>query len=231
MKMGFKIAAHGWSYHVLMVLIGLLFLSGMPGSKIALILDIVLLVGVWGMVLNDGAYNGEKACTLAVSLDKQAKEGRRVDEKLREQVYNKKVAAWILIFGMLPLLLVAGANAIAAPFYPESEEPVVVEEEESFSFNYDDEGEDAELAPINGFKVAARIVFMPYVCFYDMVSNQTLNALFFLFALPLPLFQSIGYLMGPKLREKKLHDIALGKKRKMRNLKVNKKPRKPKAEV
>ena len=64
-----------------------------------------------------------------------------------------------------------------------------------------------------------------------MVSNKTLNALFFLFALPVPLFQSIGYLLGPKLRAKKLHDIALGKKRKMRNLKVNKKPRTPKAEV
>ena len=36
-----------------------------------------------------------------------------------------------------------------------------------------------------------------------------------------------------KLRQKKLHDIALGKKRKARNLKVNKQrtPRGPKAEV
>ena len=49
--------------------------------------------------------------------------------------------------------------------------------------------------------------------------------------LPIPLMLCIGYLMGPSLRIKKLREIALGKKRKMRNLKVNKKPRKPKAEV
>ena len=230
MKMGLKMAAHGWSYHVLMLLICLMFISGMPGSTISLILNIVLLLGIWGMVFNDGAYNGEKACTLAASLEKQAAEGRRIDEKLKAQVYDKKVAAWILIIGLLPLMLIAGANAIAAPFYPESEEPVVVEEKESFSFDYGD-GEAEEMAPVNGFNVLARLTFMPYVSFYTMVSNKALNALFFLFALPIPVFQSIGYLMGPKLRAKKLHDIALGKKRKMRNLKVHKKPRKQKAEV
>ena len=230
MKMGLKMAAHGWSYHVLMLLICLMFISGMPGSTISLILNIVLLIGVWGMVFNDGAYNGEKACTLAASLEKQAAEGRRIDEKLKAQVYDKKVAAWILIIGLLPLMLIAGANAIAAPFYPEPEEPVVIEEKESFSFNYGD-GQVEEMGPVNGFNIAARLTFMPYVSFYTMVSHKTLNALFFLFALPIPIFQSIGYLMGPKLRAKKLHDIALGKKRKMRNLKVNKKPRKPKAEV
>lgn len=231
MKMGLKMAAHGWSYHLLTLLIGLMFISGMAGDTIAVILNVVLLVAVWGMVFNDGAYNGEKACTLAASLEKQAKEGRSVDAKLKTHVYDKKVAAWILIIGMLPLTLVAAANVIAEPFFPEVEEQVGVEEEESFSFNYDYDEEQKEAVPVNYFKVLARIVFMPYVSVYTMVSNTALNALFFLFALPIPLFQSIGYLMGPKLREKKLRDIAKGKKRKMRNLKVNKKPRQQKAEV
>ena len=42
-------------------------------------------------------------------------------------------------------------------------------------------------------------------------------------ALPTP----IGYLCGPALRKKKLMDIEKGKKRKMKRLKVNRKPRKP----
>lgn len=228
--MGLKMAAHGWSYYMLALLICLMFISGSIGSTIALILNILLLIAIWGMVFNDGAYNGEKACTMAATLEKQEKEGRRIDPRLRAQVYDRKVAAWILIFGMLPLLLIAGANAIAAPFYPEIEEPVVVEERESFSFDYGDETEEEEVQ-INTFNFVARIAFMPFVSFYTMVSNSTLNILFFLFALPLPLFQCVGYLTGPKLRNKKLHDIALGKKRKMRNLKVNKKPRQQKAEV
>ena len=233
MKMGLKLAAHGWSYHVMALLIGVMFISGMSSTTIALILNALLMIAVWGMVFNDGAYNGEKACTLAASLEKQEKEGRRIDGKLKAQVFDRKVAAWILIIGMLPLLLVSTANLIAAPFYPEveAEEADPEEEKATFQFDYSDDQESGELAPINGFNVAARIVFMPYVAVYSLVSNKALNWLFLLFSLPVPLFQSVGYLLGPKLREKKLHDIALGKKRKMRNLKVNKKPRKPKAEV
>lgn len=230
MKTGLKMAMHGWSYHLVAALICLMFISGISGW-LSIALNAVLMIAIWGMVFNDGAYNGEKACTLAASLEKQEKEGRRVDEKLKTQVYNKKVAAWVLIIGMLPLLLVSTANLIAAPFFPETEVAQTVEEEESFSFDYDYEEKAAEEVPVNGFNVAARLVFMPYVAVYSLVSSGTLNWLFLLFSLPLPLFQCIGYLFGPKLRAKKLHDIALGKKRKQRNLKVHKKPRQQKAEV
>ena len=232
MKMGLKMAARGWSYHLLALLICLLFISGMTGTIIGMVLNVLLLLGILVMALNDGAYNGEKACTLEASLEKQAKEGRSIDEKLRKQVYDKRVAAWALIIGMLPMLLMATVNLIAAPFYPEEElVETVVEEEATFQFDYGDEQDGEEMSPINGFKVAARVVFMPYVCAYSLVSNETLNWMFLLFSLPIPLTQCIGYLLGPKLRIKKLREIALGKKRKMRNLKVNKKPRKPKAEV
>ncbi len=232
MKIGLKMAVHGWSYHLVALLIGLMFISGMGNNTLALVMNALLMVAICGMIFNDGAYNGEKACTLAASLEKQEKEGRKIDARLKEQVFDRKIAAWILIIGMLPMLLVSTANLIAAPFYPEIEETEVeTEEQATFQFDYSDEQEDEELAPFNGFNVAARIVFMPYVSVYTLVSNKALNWLFLLFSLPIPLCQSVGYLLGPKLREKKLRDIALGKKRKMRNLKVNKKPRKPKAEV
>lgn len=233
MKLGLKYAAHAWSYYGIALAVSLVFLGGMGSAWYALALNALLILGMMVMALNDGAYNGEKACTLAVSLDKQVKEGRRVDEKLKAQVYDRKIAAWIMIFGVAPFLLLSTINAIVAPFYPE----VVVEaeaeaavEEEGFKFNYGDEAvEEAE--PINVVNVIARIAFMPFVSVYTLVSGKVLNALFFLFSLPIPLMETIGYLNGPKMREKKLKDIALGKKRKMRNLKVNKKPRQQKAEV
>lgn len=231
MKMGFKLAMRGWTYHVMALAIGLMFLSGLGSGVIALILNGALLLGVLVLALNEGAYAGEKACTIAATLEKQVKEGRKVEEKLQSQVYNKKVAAWALIICMLPMLLIASANLIAAPFFPEEEVVETEAEEESFSFNYDMDEESVESAPVNGFKVAARLVFMPYVSVYSLVSTNTLNWLFVLFSLPIPLMLAIGYLMGPSLRIKKLRDIALGKKRKMRNLKVNKKPRQQKAEV
>jgi len=231
MKMGLKMAARGWTYHFVALMVCLLFVSGLGSGVIAIALNALLLVGMWIMALNDGAYTGEKACTVAATLEKQAKEGRKVEEKLRSQVYDKKVAAWALIICMLPLLLIASANLIAAPFFPEEEIVETEAEEESFSFNYDMDEESADSVPVNGFKVAARLAFMPYVSVYSLVSTNTLNWLFLPFSLPIPLMLAIGYLMGPSLRIKKLRDIALGKKRKMRNLKVHKKPRQQKAEV
>lgn len=230
MKMGLRCALRGWGYHVLALVIGLMFISGMGGSVFALVLNAAMMFAVLIMAYNDGAYNGEKACTLAASIEKQVKEGRQVEEKLKAQVYDRKIAAWILIIGMLPLLLVSTANLIAAPFYPEPEVEEEVVEEESFQFDYSDDAAE-ESGPVNVANVVARLAFMPYVSVYSLVDYSTLNLLFLLFSLPIPLVQSIGYLLGPKLRAKKLHDIALGKKRKMRNLKVHKKPRQQKAEV
>ena len=119
MKLGLKMAAHGWIYHAAGILICLMFVSGIGSNWLALALNGLLLVALWGMVFNDGAYNGERACTLAASLDKQTKEGRQIDERLKAQVYDKRVAAWALIIGMLPMMLVAAANLIAEPFFPE----------------------------------------------------------------------------------------------------------------
>lgn len=232
MKMGLKYVARVWGYYGLLLLLGVLFLGNLSTDWLAVTLNVAMILAGMLMAYNEGAYSGEKACTLAASLEKQTKEGRPVDEKLRAQVYNKKIAAWILIIGSAPFLLISTINAITAPFYPE----VVIQSEEelqastgSFEFNYDDE--EAESEPVNWANVIARIAFMPFVGFYALVRGNVLNLLFFPFSVLLPGACALGYHMGPRLRDKKLHDIAKGKKRKMRNLKVHKKPRQQKAEV
>ena len=237
MKLGFKYATQVWGYHIAAMLIGFFFIGNMTGSVFGMIVNAVLVLGMIAMSLNNGAYLGEKACTLAVSLEKQQAEGRKIDESLKTQVFDRKIAAWILIFGMLPFLLISTLNAVSQPFYQTGEavQESVKVEREAFSFDYGTEEETEEAAAdgtINPFNLIARMAFMPYVTVYSLVSDGVLNALFFLFCLPLPAATAIGYLAGPAMRQKKLHDIALGKKRKMRRLKVNnKKPRAPKAEV
>ncbi len=233
MKTGFKCAVRVWFYHLLMLILGVLFITGIDNDLLRVGLNVLLLAGVGMMTFNEGAYNGEKACTLAASLEKQLKEGRHIDEKAREQVFSKKVAAWILIFGSLPFLLVSTVNAIVAPFYPEIVIADKAEEEETvgdFSNSYTEDVEE-ESEPVNTTNVVARLVFMPYVSIYTLVRGNVLNFLFFPFSLLLPALEAAGYLCGPRLREKKLKDIVRGKRRKMKNLKVNKQPRRPKAEV
>lgn len=236
MKMGLRCAGRVWGYYALLLLLGILFVGNLGTGWVSVALNVVLVLLGMLMAYNEGAYSGEKACTLAASLEKQMKEGRLVDEKLRAQVYDRKVAAWILAIGCAPFLLMSAANAIVAPFYPESvveetQEAELEKKESEGGFQFDYEADEAESQPVNWVNVITRLAFMPFVSVYDLVGSRTLNALFFLFSLPLPAACSVGYWMGPKLRDRKLREIAKGKKRKMRKLKVNQKPRRPKAEV
>ena len=233
MKMGLKSAVRVWGYHGLLLLVGLFFISNISQDWVSIGLNVLLVLGGLLMCFNEGAYSGEKACTMTASLEKQMKEGRHIDDALRAQVFNKKVAAWILIISAAPFLLLSAVNAITSPFYPEVRTDLAVEEaaqETPGDFAFARETEE-EAAPVNPVNVVARLVFMPYVSVYSLVRGNVLNALFFLFSLLMPAITAVGYLQGPRLRNKKLHDIARGKKRKMKNLKVNKKPRQQKAEV
>jgi hypothetical protein len=165
-----------------------------------MIVNAILVLGMIGMSLNNGAYLGEKGCTLAVSLEKQQSEGRKIDESLKTQVFDRKIAAWILIFGMLPFLLISTLNAVSQPFYQTGEavQQSAQVEKEAFSFDYGtgEEEEAAVQGTVNPFNLVARMTFMPYVTVYSLVNNSALNALFFLFSLPLPAAAAIGYLAG-----------------------------------
>ena len=229
MNVSLSYAAKTWGIYAVLMFLCLLFMTGASGSVILTILNIAVLLGFILVAFNEGAYNGEKACTLAVSLEKQMKEGRVVDEKMRSQVFSKKTGVTMLVICLMPFLLISLLNLAVAPMYPETES-VQVEHEKWTDPNEIAETQEIRVNPVN---IAARLVYMPYVFSYSLVPNATLNLLFLLYAFPMPLAAFIGYMMGPKLRQKKLRDIALGKKRKMRNLKVNRqrKPRGPKAEV
>ena len=232
MNVSFSYAAKTWGIYLVVLLLCLLFIAGSSTSVLMIILNVVALAGFLLLAFNEGAYNGEKACTLEATLEKQLKEGRDLDDKMKKQVFSRKTAVTALIICVLPFLIVSVLNLAVAPFYPEAETVTETTEAEPFSYDYE-AAEKAAETPVNWVNVVARMMYMPYVFSYNMVSSGTLNLLFLLYAFPMPLAAFAGYMCGPMLRKKKLRDIALGKKRKMRNLKVNreKKPRGPKAEV
>ena len=232
MKVSFSYALKTWGVYAGLLLLCLLFLAGSSESVVMTILNIIVLILFVLVAYNDGAYSGEKACTLEVSLEKQLKEGRVVDEKVKKQTFSRKTGVTALVICLMPFLLISALNLAVAPLYPAVETVEEETEREPFTYDYD-AAENAQAQPVNWVNIIARVVFMPYVFTYSRVSASTLNILFLLYGIPMPLAAFIGYMRGPALRRKKLKDIALGKKRKMRNLKVHRqrKPRGPKAEV
>ncbi len=231
MKVSFSYAMKTWGIYLVLVLIAVLFLAGTSGSALMMALNVVLVAGFALLAFNDGAYNGEKACTLEASIEKQLKEGRVVDERTRQYTFSRKTGVVMFAICLAPFLLLSVLNLAVAPLYP-ANETAEVEEVEREPFTYDYEAaENPDRGSVNVVNVVARVVFMPYVFTYNLVSASVLNLLFLLYSFVIPSAAFVGYMMGPRLRMKKLHDIALGKKRKMRNLKVNKGPRRPKAEV
>ena len=234
MKVSLTYASKTWGIYAVLVVLSAFFLAGISTLWLQVLLSLLLFAGFLTLIFNEAAYNGEKACTLAVSLEKQLKEGRRVDEKARQYVFSRKTGIVMFIICVAPFLLLSTINLIVAPYYPE---PAVAQEEEverePFSFDYEAALAAQEDVQVNVVNVIARIVFMPYVCTYELVSATVLNWLFLLYSLIAPGIALTGYMLGPVMRVRKLKSIALGKKRKMRNLKVNKDkgPRRPKAEV
>lgn len=234
MKLALNYASRTWGIYLVMAVICLLFISGFSGILLTVI-SAMILVAFLLLIYSEAAGNGERACTMTATIEKQVKDGRHVDDKLYEQTFKKDVAVKAAAICFLPFFVVALVNLIVAPLYPESEvqETVVTEEEQDvFYFDYE-ETEKEETGPVNWVNVVTRFVFMPFIFAYELVENSVLNILFLFMGLLPSGALLAGYLSGPALRKKKLHDIALGKKRKMRNLRVhNNKPRKgPRAEV
>lgn len=235
-KTALRSAARIWGYYLIMALVCLLFLNSVGNTALTLILNALLLAAFLAIALNDGGYNGERASTLAASLEKQRADGRRVAAESVDQVWSVKSGVAALLICLLPFLALCTVNVLVAPMYPEAAaieaEPAQEPEATPRPAVIPSGSAEAEAVPTNYVNILARFLFMPFVSVYLLVSGSTLNWLFFLFALPMPIAQFVGYMMGPRLREKKLKDIARGKRRKMRALKVNKKPpRPPKAEV
>lgn len=233
MKVSLGYASKTWGLYAVLVLLSVMFVSGIGSGVLQIIMNAALLLVFMLLIFNDAAYNGEKACTLQANIDKQIKEGRTVDEHMRAHAFSRKTGLTTFAICLVPFLVLSLINLAMGPSYQDLSAPAVIEEEEEqAAFSYDPDAV-SQAEPVSKLTVVTRLVYMPFVASYAYVTNGVLNILFVLYAFVAPGIALAGYMMGPMLRKKKLHDIALGKKRKARNLKVNNKrgPRAPKAEV
>ncbi len=222
MKQTMKYTTRMWGIYAVLMLLSLFFIMSVTNTAVQVALCVALLAGFGLLLFNEGGYNGEKACTLAALLDRQIKEGRSVDREQYAQTWSKKNALRMFVMMILPFVLIALINLAVAPLYPTAEEAEVQEEEvSSTGFIVEDVEEPGEEdAPAtNWVNVITRIVYSPYCALYGHVSASLLNWLFLPLGLLLPACDVIGYLCGPRLREKKLKDIAKGKRRKLRKMK------------
>ena len=121
MNISLYYALRTWGLYLVMALLCLVFLAGIGNGVVVIVLNLLLLIGFLILIFNEGAYNGEKAVTLGVTLEKQLKEGRAVDEKQKKQVFSKRNGVVMLLICLLPFLLISVANLAVAPFYPDEE--------------------------------------------------------------------------------------------------------------
>lgn len=202
-------------------------------------LSILLYAGFCMMAYNEGGWSGERACTVEKTISKRIAEGKGVAPEMEKQRFNKKHAVVCFLIVSIPLCALATANLIASPNYPAID---IAEEgaqsDDPFSYDASQTGAEAPVEPMGSLllRVITRFVFLPLIALYSVLqNNQTLLYIVFIpFSFIMPACTAIGYLNGPKIRDKKLLDIARGKHRKQRGLLVNRNqrgPKQPKPEV
>jgi len=237
MRASLKFAGRVWLYYLMAgVLCGMM---GASESAFGIILNIALLAGICGICLNDGGYRGEKACTLNASIEKLQKDGRPIDPAAQKNTWNKLTAYRMLAMVVIPFWLLAAVNLIVNP--PRPGMPAVIARAETESALpppvqiIGDEPEADEvisvITPALIINTVTRLVFIPYNFTYFFLSEVWLYGLFFLYAVPFPLAACLGYLNGPKLYDKKIKDMLKGKRRKMRKIRAERKPRQQKPVV
>ena len=239
MSIGARLTLRTYLYYLGNVLLSALFLMWMSNILwLQCILALGIVVGFSLLCYNEGGVTGEKAVTLSRTLDKRLEEGKRVAPESDRQRFNKKHALVCFLAASLPLFLLATANLIASPRYPEPVEQIQAEVD-PFYYDADATGapvqEDVEPGWQIGLRVVTRLLFAPLLPLYNILEKQprVLYSLFLPFSFVMPACTAVGYLRGPQIREKKLMDIARGKVRKKRALLVgqNKGPRQPKPQV
>lgn len=201
------------------------------------------------MQFTDGADRGERACTLTATIDKIQSEGRQPDDRMLKQKYNRKGA--LIAFGAsaLPLLLLAIVNLVLS-------NPDAVNESIlgiitrvvylpiawltrlfSTSVGVDYTGTfDAAAGAFQNISHAgvdfAGVIntvagIGEYSFAYDVHYLTWMRIAYIPFSVLPALAMFIGYLQGPKFREKKLKEIQKGTRKKRKKLKVYNKTRQP----
>lgn len=197
------------------------------------------------MMYADGAERGERACTLTATVEKLQAEGKIADVMMKKQMFEKKKAVHAFIFSALPFFLLAVLNVIFS-------EPGSIFENtlgtitrivflpcawltrimtELVGWNMDGLFEMTkgifsaiDYSGINFTTLSQSVENASQLVYSFDAHYVTLLRILFIPLSVVPSFaMMLGYLAGPKYREKKLKEIEEGSRKKRKKLKVNKK--------
>lgn len=233
-----------FTMHLTMMLFSLL-VSFVGKPIIGIILGIAVYFVYIVMMYAEGADRGERACTLSATVSKLESDGKTIDESMKKQMFDKKKAVSAFIIASLPLFLLALINVILAESGSISENFLGTVTRivflpcawvtrifnELVGWNIDGVLDlskaifsTVDYSGINFVKAAAASnTSMQLVTAFNAHYITILRLLFIPFSFFPALSMMIGYLRGPKLREKKLKEIEEGSRKKRKKLKVNKK--------
>ncbi len=230
--------------HLTMMLFSLL-VSFVGKPVIGILLGAAVYVMYIFMMYADGAERGERACSLSATVLKLESEGKSVDDKMKKQMFEKSKAVKACIIASLPFFLLATANAVFAEagaihenylgtitrivFMPCAWLTRIFTE--LVGWNIDGALEISknlfsavEYSGISFAKVAeVSKNAAPFATAFNAHYITILRLLFIPLSVVPALSMMIGYLRGPKFREKKLKEIEEGSRKKRKKLKVNKK--------
>lgn len=226
-----KLVGRVWLIYIANMVLALMFLISMTDIVwLSCILGGGLIIASCLLAYNEGGNFGERACTVERLAQKRIEEGKRVDDSMKKEFFNKKHALALFLCISLPLFVLAVANLAASPNYPVIVSEQQEEEADPFAYSEENAAEPEMTEPgwCGALRVTTRILFAPLLPVYMLVNAKTLYILFLFWPFVIPAAGAVGYLRGPKIREAKLEEIAKGKVRKKRNLLVNRQPRQPK---
>ena len=216
------------------------------GTALGAIIYFTFLILQYG----DGCDRGERACTLRDTIEKMKKDGKTPDERMLAQTFDRSFAAKAFVISSLPFALLAIVNLICANpntvsetalgtvtrivFFPAAWITRLFTEKVGIDLTGAIQAADGVFASVTRAGVALETALRnlsgigEYAVAYDLGYLTVMRALYIPAAFLSPLFMMIGYLRGPKLREKQLADIAKGTRKKAKKLKVFGKPKQKK---
>lgn len=216
------------------------------GTGLGALIYVTFLIMQYG----DGCDRGERACTLRDTVSKMKKDGKTPDDRMLSQVYNPSIAVKAFLISSVPLALLALVNLICANpnsvsetilgtvtrivFFPAAWITRLFTEKVGIDLSGALKAADGVFASLarSGVELKTALSNLSgigdYAVAYDLFYLTVMRALYIPVAFSVPLAMMIGYLRGPKMREKQLADIAKGTRRKAKKLKVFGKPKQKK---
>lgn len=208
------------------------------------------------MQFGDGADNGEKACTLTATIEKVEAQGRTPEARMLKQKYEPKKAVKAFVISAAPLFLLAVANLIFANPNAVGENMLGVITRlvnlpiawisrlmtEMVGIDYTGAFRAGDMVfsaitheGVNYAQLISDVATVEtYATAFDVHYLTWMRIAFIPLTILPSLSMMIGYLQGPKYREKKLKEIQMGTRKKRKKLKVfadKKQPRRMKPEV